>query len=82
KGAQKAKTAPKKQSLSQRVRRQMQSNRSSGSGVGGSNLRSSKGARPQTRQPVRSFGSSRSSGLGSRSMARPRSFGGGGRRRR
>ena len=81
KGSQKAKAASKKQPLSQRVRRQMQSNRSSGSGVGGSNLRSSKGARSQTRQPVRSFGSSRSSGLGARSMARPRSFGGGRRRR-
>ena len=74
--------APKKQSLGQRVKQRMQSNRSSGSGFGGSNLRNTRGVRPQqARQPVRSFGSSRPNSFGSRSMSRPRSFSGGRRRR-
>ncbi|MGD1851185.1 MAG: hypothetical protein ACFCBU_11460 [Cyanophyceae cyanobacterium] len=75
------KTAPKQQSLGQRVWQQGQSNRSSGSGVGGSNLRSSNGTRAQACQPVHSLGSSRPNNFGSRSTARLRSFGGGRRRR-
>ena len=82
----KATAAPKKKlSFGDRIRQRVQGNRSSGSGVGGSNLKRSQGARsPQTRSKSNSFGSNRSSRpsrMGSRSMSRPRSFGGGRRRR-